>query len=104
MMKLKVLDRLMLTNVVLPKESNFVEAILSREIHKKVDFTSGDVTRFSITSEGEQIKWDSASDAGVEIEFEAAEIAFLKKQVERLDREGKITNQALDVCLAIKGE
>jgi hypothetical protein len=101
-MFLKVIDRLMITNLVLPREANFVEAILSRGIHGKVDFTTADLMRYGITAVGEQIKWNPAGDEGQEIAFDAAEVAFLKKQVDRLDREGKITNQALDICKAIK--
>ena len=101
-MLLKVIDRLMITNLLLPREANFVEAILSRGIHGKVDFTTADLVRYGITAEGAQIKWDPAGDEGEEIAFDTGELAFLRKQVERLDREGKITNQALDVCLAIK--
>jgi hypothetical protein len=102
-MLLKVIDRLMISNEILPREANFVEAVLSRSIREKVDFKVADLERFGIKAMADKIVWDDKKDVGEEVSFGEAELSFLRKQVERLDREGKISNQALDVILKIKG-
>jgi hypothetical protein len=102
MMKLKILDRVMIVNVVLPVEANLIDAMISRAIRQKTELTPADLEHYEVKQNGTAIVWNKDKDTGTEIDFEKTEIMFLKKQVERLDSTSKIPDQALDICLHIK--
>ena len=100
-MKLTIKDRLLI-NELYPKESNLISQILVKDINEKVNITQNDIDKYNIKPEKNGLTWNVKKDKGIEVGFTDKEIEFLKKQVERLDAESKITQSNIDLCLKIK--
>ncbi len=111
-MKLKVMDRLMLMQEILPERDDLFFAEVRRDIIKKVAIPKTDYAILGIKESlacptcGAQpgLVWDADTEVPAEREFEKAELAYLKQQVERVDKEKRITDKMFDVCKAIKEE
>jgi hypothetical protein len=102
-MKLFVAERLNISKV-LPAEGNLVTQILCRSIFEKTQLNSADITRLDLKTESDKITWDSIKDEGLDIIFEPAELKVLKEEVDKLDKENKITRDILSLCLKITDE
>jgi hypothetical protein len=108
LMKLLIKDRLVIGNLY-PAQGNILQQTLIRDISKKVEVTQDEMKQIKLVPiEGAQgMKWDP-EEAGKlgdrDVEFTAAELNLLKEQVNKLDRENKITQGLLDLCLKIKEE
>jgi hypothetical protein len=100
-MKLSIKHRIS-TSSLLPQTGGILEQMTSRDILKKVEILAEEAKEVNLRPEGEMIIWDQDKDSGKEVEFSPTEIIFLKDQVEKLDKEKKITPDILDICLLIK--
>ena len=101
-MKLTVKDRIVMAGLY-PKESNIISQVMIRDIDQKARMTQEDIEKFGIMNDNGLIKWNGKA-KDIEVEFSQAEIKFLQEQVERLDRENKINQDILDLCLKIKDD
>ncbi len=104
---LGIKDRLVLPTFY-PERSNFVDQILKEDIDKKIRITQEDVKSVGLhysepDKNGKQfMTWDKDKDIDKEIEFTAAEIQFLKKQIDRLDKEEALNDEMMNMAKAIK--
>lgn len=99
-MILTIKDRILI-NQLFPKEGNLVQQILVRDIVNKTQLTQEEVTEseFKVVNNG--YSWNPATKAK-EFEFTQAELDLLREQINKLDKEGKITQDLLDLCLSIQ--
>lgn len=100
-MKLTIKNR-MLINELYPKESNLISQILVKDINEKINITQKDIKKYEIKSNQNSLTWNTEKDKGLEVDFTDKEIELLKEQVEKLDKENKITQDNLDLCLKIR--
>jgi len=102
--KLTVKDRLTF-QVIYPQQSNLINQTLVRDIDKKVSLTQEEQTLIGLeTIEGGKVRWKDTpgQDASKNVRFTGAEVSFLKAQVDRLDKDQKITQSSLDLCMKIR--
>lgn len=102
-MKLTIIERLNLPRLF-PKEGGIIQQLLVRDIAKKVEFSQEEIKDIDLKQEGNQITWNPDKNVIKEVDFSESEIAFLKDQVVLMDKEKKITQDMLDLCLLIRDE
>ncbi len=101
-MKLTTKDRVIF-NSLYPKENNIISQTLIRDIDNKVRLTQDEFKKIDFKIEGGKATWNDKS-KDKDVEFTELELNLLKSQVDKLDKEKKITQAMLDVCLNIRGE
>jgi len=104
-MSLGILDRIMITSHLLPKEGNIIDLTIAKDISKKVVLTQDEITKYEVKGRDDGgLTWGKKGTAyKKKIQFSNAEHELMKKQVELLDRQNGITSESLDVCVLIKG-
>jgi len=99
---LTVKDRLAFTSI-LPREGDILNQVLSRDIENKVRLTQTEIKKVGLKSSPTGgVTWNPKADSGTEIEFTFTETTLLRSQVEKLDKEKKITPDILSLCLKIR--
>jgi len=102
--KLTVKDRLTFQQLF-PKQSNLINQTLVRDIDEKVSLTQEEQKLIGLKAgEGGVVRWSNEADRNVSknVKFTGAEINFLKAQIDRLDKEEKISQDILNLCLKIR--
>lgn len=101
-MKLSVKERLVVGSL-LPKEGNIMVQTLARDIREKTKLLQKEFkdVGFKVTPQG-GYQWDKKKAKSKKVDFTSAELGLLKKQVDILDKQNKITQELLDICLKIK--
>ena len=84
-MELRIKDRLYLP-AFLPKECNFRQFNLKKEILKKVQISQEEKEAVGLkeNTETKRIEWDVEKDTPVKVEFTTEELTFLKESCERV--------------------
>lgn len=101
-MKLSIKDRLTIASLY-PQQSNIVEQVIVKDIKKKVDLSQSEFKEINLkVSEGKYTWNNKAKDK--EVDFTESELSLLKSQIDKLDKEKKITQDILSLCLKIKGD
>lgn len=100
---LSVKDRIIFGDLF-PEKGNLVSQLQVRDITEKIrlEAEERDAIGFHVAENGRGVTWDAKKAVDKAIPFSGAEIAFLKSQVDRLDREEKINPDILDLVLKIK--
>lgn len=102
-MKLNIADRINLINIF-PAESGMVQQILVKDIAKKVEFTQDEIKEVNLVQKDGMITWTPEKAKDKEVEFTEMELNFLRECVDTLDKNKKISQQLIDLCLLIKNE
>lgn len=106
-LKLGIKDRLIIPSFF-PEKSNFVDQIMKEDIALKIRIAQEDVEAVGLhytepDKEGRQsMVWSREKEVDKEIEFTQAELSFLKKQVDRLDKMESLTDDMMNMAKAIK--
>lgn len=100
-MKLSVKQRLNFS-VLYPQEGNLIIQLLVKGIAEKVGLKQEEVEAIELKQEGDRLTWKEEKAADKEISFSETEHNFLKQQVAKLDEEGRVTQDLLDLCLLIQ--
>lgn len=100
-LSLSVKDRLAFRELF-PRQGDILSQVLARDIAEKVQITQAEMKKIELSTEGDKISWNPKAKT-VNIVFTNPEITFLQAQVDRLDKEKKITLDILGLCLKIKG-
>lgn len=87
-MELTVKDRLYIP-ALLPKEGNFKQFNLKKEIIRKIEISESERTELNLreNEETKRIEWDTEKDALVHIDFSTEELTYLKEVCEKLSDE-----------------
>jgi hypothetical protein len=107
-LSLGIKDRLTLP-AFFPERSNFVDQILKEDIANKIRITQEDMKAIGLhytepDKDGKQfMSWSKEKEVDKEVEFTDAEIKFLKKQVDRLDRAAELSGETMEMAKAIRG-
>ena len=106
-MKLSVKERLEL-NGLFPLLSDEMTQVLIRDINVKVRLSQEEMGLIGLKREqirdGLQLNWDEGKLEEKEILFTHLELAFLKDQREKCDKEKSISQGMLSICLKIHQE
>lgn len=102
-MKLSIPERIMF-NRLFPRESSMIEMSLVKDIGEKVKLSQDEIEKIGLKQENSILVWsgEKAKDMDKEIDFSNSELSFLKSQIDRLDREKKVTVELLGLCQKIK--
>lgn len=93
-MKMNVATRLaILTN--LPEQGSVLEMISSRNIRKKIDFSSEEITALNLKEADGKISW-TPNVEDIEVEFNDSETEFLRTVINIMDQKHVITDNILD--------
>ena len=106
-LSLGIKDRLVLPTFF-PERSNFVDQILKEDIGKKVHISQEDIKTVGLhytdpDKDGKQfMTWDKDKDVDKEVEFTKAEIQFLKKQIDRLDKDEALDDEMMSMAKQLR--
>lgn len=100
-MKLKISDRLNILTLF-PVKASLLTQLTIKDVIEKVKLSEEERAVINFKIENTVATWDEKKASEKEIEFTNAEIGFLKDRVKTLDRENKITQSILSICLKIK--
>ncbi len=102
--KLSGLDRINIPKI-LPKESSLLSQQIAKEILEETTIKSEEFEEFDLAEDqaNQRITWDIEK-IKIEKEFELKkpQTQVLKDAVDKLDKEGKITQQIVDTCTKIR--
>jgi hypothetical protein len=107
-LSLGIKDRLTIP-AFFPERSNFVDQILKEDIANKIRITQEDIAAVGLhysepSADGKQfMTWARDKEVDKEIEFTDAEIKFLKKQVDRLDKDANLSDDEMGMAKALRG-
>lgn len=99
-MKLTVAERIIIGNI-LPSEGNFVTLRVIRDLRNNLSFSDEELAKLSFKGDGNsKIFWDSVAEQEMgpkEVEIGQAALGIIRDALLKLDREGRLTEQMLDV-------
>jgi hypothetical protein len=95
--KLNCGERLIILNVM-PKEGNFITLRMIRNLVQKLGLTAEEIVNFQVEeAPGGQVRWGPMGAIEKEFEFAQAEVDLIKKQLKKMDDDGKLTNDTFTV-------
>lgn len=94
--KLTCGERLIVLNIM-PKEGNFVTLRMIRTLVDKLGLTAEEIVDFGIVETNGQVRWGPMGSVEKEFEFAQAEVDLIKKQLKKMDDDGKLTNDTFSV-------
>ncbi len=98
---LTVWERIMLPDFY-PLTTNFHEAVVVRDLQKKVEFTQKEIIALGIKQVGSQTTWEKEKETVLEIGLTGLEATMIKEGFERLDKMKKIPPTVRFVALCEK--
>lgn len=102
-MKLNVKDRLIF-RALFPREGDILSQTLIKDIGVKINIDQKELNKISFKRrpDGRGFEWDEKKAKIIDVDFTKAELSVLKAQVDKLDKEKKITHEILDICVKVK--
>lgn len=100
-MKLSIKERLMLPTIM-PLEGNLQEQMSVKVIKEKALISKEEEKAIKYKAGNEGINWDEKLAVDKEIDLNPAEIILLKSAVDTLDKNNKVTQNNLSLCIKIK--
>lgn len=105
-LRLTVMDRITLP-MMFPQQASRDDMLMVRDLRNRVKLSKDERNEVRMREFGDRIIWgpqdETEKKQGVKqdiervFEFAPSEIRFLKRQIERLDKEGQVTEAVLDV-------
>ena len=97
---LTVLDRLHISNLY-PRESSLEDQVTVRNISRKVELTQEEKKKIEFKRTQQGYTWNQEEEV-VQVALKETELTLLKNQVTLLDKQKKITQSMVELCLKIK--
>ena len=101
-MKHTIKDRLIF-NTFYPRSGSIIEQAVVKSIDNKIVLSQAEVKEIGLKPVGQTLKWDKNVEKVLDVTFTNEELTLLKLQVEKMDKEKRVTLELLDLCLKIKG-
>jgi len=98
---LTVKERLLISQIY-PEKSSLTDQTIVRDIMRKLEITQDEQTEIEFKTMPQGFTWNQEKEQVKAVEFTDAEINLLKNQVNNLDKEQKVTQQLVELCLKIK--
>lgn len=96
-MEFKVIERMMLLNLLGDAEGDVTTLRVIRDTQEKVGFTEEELAVLNIRQDGTQVKWEGSADKPVEIAIGRAAHNVISAKLERLNTEKKLTIPQLNL-------
>lgn len=105
-MKLNVKNRLLIMNVLCPKEADILTQMIVKSICEKTKLSDKEIAEVSLKQNpnGQGLIWNDKAAKTKAITFSNEELRVLKDAVNRLDSGKKVTSDLLTLCLMIRDE
>jgi len=100
-MKLTIKERVTIV-ALYPRESDLITQVLVKDLKEKIKLSQEEIKEIELKKEGMGYVWNTQKAKNKDIDFTKMEIIFLKEQVDRLDKEKKISLDLIDICLKIR--
>jgi len=101
-MKLTIKDRLVIGNLY-PKEGDILTQLLVKSIKEKVRITEEEIKEIQLRKfPNGNISYQTDRAKELLVDFTEDELTVLKQQVEKLDKQKKVTQSLVDLCIKIK--
>lgn len=100
-MKLSIKDRIIIPGLY-PLQSNIIDQVLIKDIRIKTDLSQAEFKEINIKAADGKYTWDNKKGKDKEVTFTEAELNLLRTQIDKMDKEKKITQEILSLCLRIK--
>jgi hypothetical protein len=106
-MHMDIQERLAIATLF-PERGNIVTQTMVRDISEKTRLNQEEIDKVDFKVIGDAYQWKKKDKEGnelsvdIDITFTDAELRFLKEQVNRLDKENKIDQSNLNLCVKIR--
>ena len=100
-MKITISERFQFINLF-PEKSSILVQLTVRDIKNKIKLSDKEKLAINFKLKEKVATWDAKKADELEINFTDTEKKFLKDRVKQLDKENKITQALLSLCLKIK--
>jgi hypothetical protein len=98
---LTVRERLLISQLY-PREASLTDQTIVRDITRKVEISQAEQKKIGLKPMTQGFTWDDKKEKVLQAELTETELNLLKDRVEQLDKEKKITQQLVELCLKIK--
>jgi len=105
-MKITVTERISIISLC-PKEADILTQTLVRDLLKKVELSQAEIKKINLRprEDGNGVRWDEPNEVPLKnVTFSELELSLLKGQVVKLDKEKKVSQNLLSLCLKITDE
>jgi hypothetical protein len=102
-MKLNVLERLLLLNI-LPHEGDFTTLKIVRKLREDLSFSEEEHVALEFKNDNEQVKWNSDSHVIKEVDLGKKAEDLIKVHLEKLNAEKKLTENYFELYEIFVGE
>ena len=94
----------LVTKMIFSQQGNIIEQQIIKEILDKVCLKADELKESGIVSTASGSSWNDeiVKKYDKEIDFTKLEVELMQREVERLDREKKVTQDLLELCLKIR--
>lgn len=96
-MKLDIIQRILIFSV-LPKEGTLLTMKTLKQLKDKVIFSEEEIKKFNLRIEDNKYLWDLDKNEPVDIEITEEESKLVVEGIKDLDKQGKITEDFLELC------
>ena len=103
-MKLSIKARLMIFNVICPREADILTQMTIKSIRVKVFISEEEAKCINMRPSENGVIWNNNVEKSLDVDFTKPELQVLKDSVVELDRNKKVTADLLDTCLKIRNE
>ena len=100
-MKLTISERFQFLTLF-PEQGSLLVQLTIRDIVDKVNLNDKERKAINFKIVDTTATWDIKKAKEIDVEFTNAELQFLKKRIQTLDEEGKISQQNLSLCLKLQ--
>lgn len=97
-MELRVYERLILMNVLSPMEGTLTTMRIVRDLKDRLGFTEAEYHALEFSESDGRVVWKTEADVPVEIEIGEKAKDIIKRRLETLSREGRLTLEHLPIC------
>lgn len=105
-MKLNIKERVSIPSLCPIRGADIITQTLVRDILKKVALTQAEMKKIKYrpSNDGLGVQWEADVLPLKSVTFSELELGILKSQVEKLDKEKKVSQEILSLCLKVRDE
>lgn len=101
-MILDIKNRLLLIGM-LPQQGNLSEMVDIYDLVRELKLSDEEKGLVSYIENGTYVKWDYEKDPNKDVNINSSQMGIIKKNIDRLDREGKINLEMIPLINLING-
>jgi len=95
-MKLSILERLMLLNI-LPREGSFVSLKIVRDLRNSLSFSEAEYKKYQFVESEGRVTWNQTEEQFKDVKIGEKATDIIVEELKKLDKEKKLTEQHLSL-------